>query len=95
METTDFAKLGSRQAHALVVSVFVRNRLEGFHVAHLSDAQMKELNQLTRYAIYDAIELIETMSEDPKKQMFFDHLVRAIPEYWEIPGRDPDPTKMQ
>lgn len=56
MTTNDFLALSPRQRHALTVAMLVRNALEDFHVEHLSDAQMKQLNQITRYAIYDALE---------------------------------------
>jgi hypothetical protein len=92
MNVPDFLSLSPRQQHTLVVAMLVRNALEDFHAAHLSDAQMKELNRLIRYGIYDAVTLIETMAGDPEKEHSYEWLVAAIPDYWEIPGRDPDPT---
>lgn len=90
MKAHDFRLLSPRQQHTLVVAMLVRNALEDFHVAHLSDVQMKELNRLIRYGIYDAVTLIETMAADPEKQQFYEWLVGSIPGYWEIPG-DPGP----
>jgi hypothetical protein len=91
MKARDFMALTPRKQHVMVVAMLVRNALEDFHVAHLSDAQMKELNRTIRYAIYNAVELIETMADDPSKSDFYTYLVEAIPDYWEIPGRDSDP----
>jgi hypothetical protein len=90
MNARDFQLLSPRQQHTLVVAMLVRNALEDFHVAHLSDTQMKELNRLIRYGIYDAVTMIETMAAYPEKQQFYDWLVDSIPGYWEIPG-GPDP----
>lgn len=92
MNTRTLKSLTPRQLHVLVVSMQVRNALEDFHVANLSGGQMKELNQIVRYAIYDAVELIEPMDGDEKKGSFFEYLVEMVPDYWEIPGRDPRPA---
>jgi hypothetical protein len=53
MKVTDYQLLSARQQHAMKVAMVVRNALENFHVAYLSDPQMKDLNQLVRYAIDD------------------------------------------
>ena len=96
MNAQKFRLLTPRQQTAMVVAMLVRNAMEDFHVAHLSDVQMKELNPLIRDAIYDAMTLIETMKGDRQKEFFFGWLVASIPDYWEIPvgtdRLDPDPT---
>jgi len=38
MKVSDFSRLNPGQQHTLVVAMLVRNALEDFHVAHLSDA---------------------------------------------------------
>ncbi|MCL1986465.1 MAG: hypothetical protein FWG64_00625 [Firmicutes bacterium] len=55
MEHKDFAKLTKQQQNTLLIALHVRNSLEDFHVKNLSDAQMKELNQITRQAIYEGL----------------------------------------
>lgn len=92
MTTKDFLALTPRQQHVLVLSMAVRNALEDFHAAHLTDVEMKELNQLIRHAVYDTVELLETMDGDPERRADFAYLVASVPDYWEIPGRDPGPT---
>ena len=92
MKPSDFLKLTPRQQHTLVLAMLVRNYLEDFHVAHVPDVLMKELNSSIRYAIYDAVDLLETMENDRKKQAFFGLLIASIPEYWEVPGQDPRPN---
>jgi hypothetical protein len=91
MKASEFLTLTPRQQHVLVIAMLVRNALEDFHVAHLTQAQMRELNQTVRYGIYDAVELIETMAGDGSREDFYAWLVASIPDYWEIPGRDPKP----
>lgn len=75
----------------MVMAMLVRNSIERFHVAHLTQEQMKELNQQIRYGIFDAVELFETMSASPEREDFYALQVSAIPDYWEVPGRDPRP----
>jgi len=92
MNQRTFSQLSSRQQTALLIAVQVRNALEDFHVTQLSDRQMKPLNQITRYAIYEAVDLLETMDGDHQKEFYFGWLIDSIPDYWEIPGRDPKPA---
>lgn len=83
--------LQPRQQHVLIIAMQVRNALEEFHIANLSDAQMKVLNQTIRYAIDNAVELTETLDSNATKQRGYAWLVEMIPDYWEIPGRDARP----
>lgn len=89
MKVQDFTKLTARQQHALILAMYVRNAIEDFHVAHLSDAQMKELNPLIRQALFDIITFLETedLQNDKKAQFSYSWLVESIPSYWEIPER--------
>jgi hypothetical protein len=92
MRASVFQSLNPRQQHTLVMAMLVRNALEDFHARHLTQRQMKELNQLIRYALYEAITQIEAMAGTPEGEEFLAWVVTRIPDYWEIPGRDPDPT---
>jgi hypothetical protein len=71
MKVDKFMTLSARQQHAMVLAMAVRNALEDFHVANLSQAQMKELNQLIRFSLYDTVSLIETMAGDREKRAFY------------------------
>lgn len=66
-----------------MLAMYIRNALEDFHVANLSDAQMKDLNQIIRQALYDAISLIE--EDGPDRDRALSYLIGMIPDYWEIP----------
>lgn len=43
------------QRFALYIAMVIRNELEDFHCAHLSDSQMAELNPIVRDAVYSAL----------------------------------------
>ena len=63
---------------AKFIAAVVRNCMEDFHCAHLSDAQMKELNPIIRNAIYTALVLMD------KKPDFVNLYYQLyVPEYWE------------
>ncbi|MBS1779879.1 MAG: hypothetical protein JST70_11180 [Bacteroidetes bacterium] len=70
---------------AMIIAHEVRNNIEDFHVAHLSDRQMKELNPLIREAIYNALFAIANYEQHPSLKNFIDFHVMSIPEYWEVP----------
>jgi hypothetical protein len=69
----------------MVMAMYLRNALEDFHVAHLSDAQMKELNKIIRQALYEVVTLVEDDKSD-NYQLGLHWLVAQIPDYWEVPG---------
>ncbi|SIS19394.1 hypothetical protein SAMN05880568_3450 [Microbacterium sp. RURRCA19A] len=71
----------------MILAMRVRNAMEDFHVKHLSDAQMAELNPVIRQAIYDAIVMIEN-DNNPNFARNLSYLISMIPDYWEIPGQD-------
>lgn len=48
--TVDFMKDKNKIAKA--IAAYLRNKIEGFHVAYLSDEQMRELNTLIRDAVF-------------------------------------------
>ena len=71
--------------------MYVRNAIEDFHVAHLSDAQMKELNPLIRNALWEALTMMEPDAVPANaRTFFFDFMIASIPDYWELPGTGQD-----
>jgi len=64
--------------------------MEDFHVAHLSDAQMRELNPIIRNAIYTALYAMQFAESDPAAASFVGFALRLIPKYWEEPELLPD-----
>ncbi len=68
----------------------VRNAMEEFHVEHLTDKQMKELNPIIRQAVFDALNLIAHVREngsksDSKALLHWGFYAQSIPNYWEVP----------
>ena len=66
-----------------VIAMVVRNNMEEFHIDHLSDKQMKELNPLIRDGIYTALTMINEESDKYHSELRW--ILRSIPEYWEDP----------
>lgn len=63
---------------AKLIAAVVRNQMEDFHCAHLTDAQMKELNPIIRNAIYTALLRLE------KTPAFMAaYYALYVPAYWE------------
>ena len=67
------------------ISHVVRNEMEGFHVEHLSDQQMAELNPIIRNAIYGALELHRKSLDCKFAEHFVSRHMQSIPAYWEPP----------
>lgn len=65
---------------SMIIAMAVRNQMEDFHVEHLTDAQMKELNPIIRNAIFS---VLTAMRQDDQITLGF--LKAMIPEYWEPP----------
>ena len=61
------------------IALAVRNEMEDFHVANLTDTQMKELNPLIRNAIYSF------MKAHLKQEKWLPLHYKMIPDYWEEP----------
>lgn len=70
------------------IAISVRNELEDFHVKHLSDNQMKELNPLIRNGIYSALFSLANTDRDRSAHAYVDFLSKSIPNYWEDPELD-------
>jgi len=83
MRNQDFLEL------TLLIAMHVRNEMEDFHVEHLSDSQMKELNRLIRQAIFDIVSATNQKPKTKKEKQQVDKtiqwLIMMIPDYWEIP----------
>jgi hypothetical protein len=73
------------QELAKVIAMYVRNGIEEFHCAHLTDAQMKELNPIIRNSIVTALHVFRHMEENEAAKKSFDFNVSLIPKYWENP----------
>lgn len=70
---------------AKYIAIAVRNAMEGFHVAHLTDAQMKELNPIIRNAICSALHAYLNVDNYPNAREWMDFQMQLIPPYWEEP----------
>jgi hypothetical protein len=80
----------SLQVWAKIIAMHVRNEMEDFHCAHLSDAQMKDLNPIIRNAIYATLRQLYFLKKGTNKQRLvavqgIHHLLLMVPEYWEAP----------
>jgi len=70
---------------AKYIAMVVRNAMEDFHVAHLTDTQMRELNPIIRNAVYTALHAMRQVDSDPASAAFVNFAMRLIPDYWEDP----------
>jgi hypothetical protein len=66
----------------MVIAKIVRDAMEDFHVKHLSDEQMRELNPIIRNAIATALHAIAHHA-DPRAKAYLS--VNPPPDYWEAP----------
>lgn len=57
--------LNTLKRFAMILARYVRNNIEDFHVAYLSDKQMKELNPLIREGIFNSLFAIANYDYDP------------------------------
>lgn len=73
------------QTYALYLAMVVRNAMENFHVQHLSDAQMRELNPIIRNALATALYAMQERHQNPVAAQYVDFHLRMIPPYWEPP----------
>lgn len=94
MDTEDFEKLDSTVQISLIIAMYIRNEMENFHCAHLSDEQMKELNTLMRQSIYNILRYLKLSSKtknDAEKihaKNVINLQIQLIPKYWELPTEE-------
>jgi hypothetical protein len=74
-----------RQQITLLIAMQVRNSLEDFHVSHLSNDQMKELNRTIRQGIFDALTILGEVDDPLTIRLGWDS---SLP-YSQTIGRDP------
>lgn len=78
-----------------MIAMAVRNKIEDFHVEHLTDDQMKQLNPLIRQGIYQALVVIEQNCEwNNMATKMMQWLEMMIPEYWEDSQLDPQEAQI-
>src|SRR5687767_7876176 len=58
------------QHYAKYIAIVVRNAMEDYHVKHLSDEQMKELNPIIRNAIATALHAFNHYEQSPAARRF-------------------------
>ena len=75
----------SLRLEAKYIAITVRNAMEGFHVAHLSDQQMKELNPIIRNAVFTALHAQANAEDNEGSRVYVQFQGHLIPEYWEDP----------
>lgn len=91
MRYRDFEKLSGAQQLTLLIAMHIRNEMEDFHAEHLSDAQMKILNQIIRQAIFDVVSFTNTPPKTELAQLqardAIQWLAMRVPADWEIPDK--------
>ncbi len=70
---------------ATYIAIVVRNAMEDFHINHLSDEQMRELNPIIRNAIFTALYASENYKQSVGAKKFVNFHLKIIPNYWEQP----------
>jgi len=70
---------------ALYIAMAIRNAMEAFHIAHLTDEQMKALNPIIRNAVCTALHAVRNYDRSSAAREFVDFTTRTIPRYWERP----------
>ena len=90
----NFSELDRTMQISLLISMGIRNEMEGFHSEHLSDSQMKELNPIIRQAVYNILTYLKlanpTNNNDenkPAAERILNEHAKQIPEYWELPDQ--------
>jgi len=73
------------QADAMVIAMAIRNEMEAFHKAHLTDDQMRMLNPIIRNATYTALVALKYLGKNKSCTDFVQFQLELIPPYWEPP----------
>lgn len=76
-------KIEDLQFLTKLIAMSIRNEMEDFHVEHLSDKQMSELNPLIRKGIYTALYSLSTSLSNPNARDYLTFTINSIPNYWE------------
>ncbi len=77
----------------MTIAMTVRNAMEDFHLEHLSDEQMAELNPIIRNAIATALYAIDHSDDDPRCAFFLNFQNMLVPDCWERPEILPELAK--
>ena len=85
MENQKPEAMEEEKQFAIFIAMVIRNAMEDFHVAHLSDEQMKELNPIIRNAVCTALHAFNHYGTEPPAKRFIDFHLRMVPKYWEPP----------
>lgn len=90
--------IGSLQQWSMLIAGLVRNRMEDFHVEHLTDEQMQELNQLIRQAIFDALVAVwqiksGNLTDFARGLATIDHAFMNCGSSWELPTVSAEQTE--
>lgn len=70
---------------AMIIGKVVRDALEGFHVKHISDKDMPELNQTVRNSVATALHMLDYSLQNEQIAKILGWHVRSMPSYWESP----------
>lgn len=70
---------------AKFIAIVVRNAMESFHVKHLSDAEMRELNPIIRNATFTALHAARLRGISETARGLRDSQLQRIPPYSESP----------
>ena len=73
------------RAMAKFIAIVIRNAMEDFHAKYLTDAQMKELNQILRNAVFTSLQAMKHATESEGARAFVNFQIGLIPDYWEDP----------
>ena len=84
-QTPDESSVAYATRAAMCIAYMVRNEMEAFHVAHLSDDQMAKLNPLIRNAIFTGLYAYMTAGHNEASAEFIAHHAAGVPRYWEPP----------
>jgi hypothetical protein len=85
----------SVQVMSMYIAIVIRNAMEDFHVQHLSDEQMKELNPIIRNAVCTVIYAFENYDQSIPARQFVDFNFSLIPKYWESARLTDDFLKLE
>lgn len=83
--STPASNLEDMKTMSLLIAAAIRNAMEDFHVKHLSDEQMRELNPIIRNAVFTALHAAQSIDWSQAARTYVDYQSQHIPPYWEQP----------